>query len=260
MTQVLANIHPGAQLHPSVQVEAFATIQDDVIIGEGTWIGPNAVIMSGSRIGKNCKIFPGAVIGGIPQDLKFAGEYTTVEIGDNTTIRECVTVNRGTVDRLKTVVGNNVLLMAYVHIAHDCIVGNNCILANNATLGGHVIVEDYAILGGGVMVHQFSLVGKHVMVSGGGIVIQDVPPYVTTGRYPVAYGGVNKIGLGRRNFSPESIALIEEMYRIIFMSKRNTSQAIQYIEENIQDCPEKQEILGFIRKSTRGIIKKKPKA
>lgn len=250
-------IHPGAKIHESVKIDSFVTIEDDVEIGEGSWIGPNATIMAGTRIGKNCKVFPSSVIGAIPQDLKFGGEYTTVEIGDNVTIREFVTINRGTVDRNRTVVGNNVLLMAYVHIAHDCIVGNNCILANNVTLGGHVVIDDYAIIGGGSLVHQFSLIGKHVMISGGSIVIQDIPPYITTGRYPSHYSGVNKIGLQRRNFSPETIATIEEIYKLIYMSNKNTTQAVNYIEENIDDCKEKNDIISFIKNSKRGIVKRK---
>ena len=199
MKQPLAYVHPESQVADNVVIEPFVTIDKDVVIGEGTRIGSNATILPGTRIGKNCRIFPGAVIGAVPQDLKFRGEYTTVEIGDNTTIRECVTVNRGTSARNKTVIGSNCLIMAYVHIAHDCIVGNNVILVNSTQLAGEVIVDDWAIIGGMSAIHQFVHVGPHVMISGGSLVRKDVPPFIKAGREPLSYVGINSIGLRRRN-------------------------------------------------------------
>ncbi|MDA0972206.1 MAG: acyl-ACP--UDP-N-acetylglucosamine O-acyltransferase, partial [Bacteroidetes bacterium] len=207
-----AYIHPGAKLANNVTVEAFAYIAEDVEIGVGAWIGPHATIMDGSRIGARCKIFPGAVIGAIPQDLKFKGESTTAEIGDDTTIRECVTVNRGTSDRNRTVVGKNCLLMAYAHVAHDTFIGDHCILANAVNLAGHVTIEDYAILEGMVAVQQFVRIGQHSFVAGASLVRKNVPPYVRAAREPISYIGVNRIGLERRGFSQEVIQEIEELY------------------------------------------------
>lgn len=255
MHQPLAFIHPSAQIAKNVVIEPFVTIEKDVIIGEGTWIAPNVTIMEGTRIGKNCRIFPGAVIGAIPQDLKFTGEYSTAEIGDNVTIRECVTINRGTVDRNKTVIGNNVLLMAYVHIAHDCNVKDNAILANSTNLGGHVDVDEYAILGGGTLVHQFCHIGKHAMLSGGALVNKDIPPYVKAGREPISYIGINSIGLRRRQFPPEKIHEIQELYRIIYLRGMNNSQAVNYIEAEVKASKERDEIISFIQDSKRGIMK-----
>ena len=255
MISNLTNIHPEAKIHESVTVESFVTIQKNVEIGEGTWIGPNVTIMEGARIGKNCKIFPGAVVAAIPQDLKFRGEETLAIIGDNTTLRECVTVNRGTAAKGKTIVGNNCLLMAYCHVAHDCLIGNSVIMSNATQLAGEVEIEDFAILSGGVLVHQFTRIGAHVMIQGGSKVTKDVPPYVTAIREPLAYGGLNAIGLRRRNFTPEKISILQEIYRIIFQSGKNTTNALQIIEEEIPACPEKDEVLNFVRKSTRGLIK-----
>jgi UDP-N-acetylglucosamine acyltransferase len=255
MHQPLAFIHPSAQIAKNVVIEPFVTIEKDVVIGEGTWIGPNVTIMEGSRIGKNCRIFPGAVIGAIPQDLKFTGEYSTAEIGDNVTIRECVTVNRGTEDRHKTVVGNNVLLMAYVHIAHDCFVGDNAILANATNLAGHVDIDEYAILGGGTLVHQFCSIGKHAMISGGAGINKDVPPYVKAGREPISYIGINSIGLRRRGFTTDKIQEIQELYRIIYLKGMNNTQAVNYIEAEVKASKERDEIISFIQDSKRGIMK-----
>lgn len=255
MHQPLAYIHPQAQIAKNVVIEPFVTIEKDVVIGEGTWIGPNVTIMEGSRIGKNCRVFPGAVIGAIPQDLKFNGEHSTAEIGDNVTIRECVTINRGTEDRNKTVIGNNVLLMAYVHIAHDCSVGDNAILANSTNLGGHVDIDEFAIVGGGTLVHQFCHVGKHAMLSGGALVNKDIPPYVKAGRDPISYIGINSIGLRRRNFAPEKIQEIQELYRIIYLKGMNNSQAVNYIEAEVKASKERDEIISFIQDSKRGIMK-----
>ena len=255
MNQGLANIHPEASIAKNVTIEPFATIQKDVVIGEGSWIGPNAVIMDGARIGKNCSIFPGSVISAIPQDMKYDGEYTTVEIGDNTVIRECVTVNKGTKVRGKTVIGRACLLMAYVHVAHDCVLGDRVILVNNATLGGEVEIDDWAIVSASSLVHQYVQIGKHVMVQGGSKVGKDVPPYITAGRDPFSYEGLNSIGLKRRNFSSETILEIQEMYRIIFHGGYNNTQAREYIEKNFKPSTERDEILGFMQKSRRGLIK-----
>ena len=255
MHQPLAYIHPQAKIAKNVVIEPFVTIEKNVEIGDGTWIGPNVTIMEGSRIGKNCRVFPGAVIGAIPQDLKFNGEDSLAIIGDNVTIRECVTVNRGTEDRNKTVIGDNTLLMAYVHIAHDCSIGNNVILANSTNLGGHVDIDDFAILGGGTLVHQFCHIGKHVMLSGGALVNKDIPPYVKAGRDPISYIGINSIGLRRRSYPPEKIQEIQELYRIIYLKGMNNSQAINFIEAEVKVSKERDEIISFIQDSKRGIMK-----
>ncbi len=255
MKQPLAYVHPEAIIADNVVIEPFATINNDVIIGEGTRIGSSVTIMPGVRIGKNCQIFPGAVIGAVPQDLKFRGEYSTVEIGDNTTIREFVTINRGTSAKGKTVVGNNCLLMAYVHVAHDCVVGNNVILVNNTQLAGEVIVDDYAILAGMVAVHQFVHVGSHVMIAGGSLVRKDVPPFIKAGREPLSYVGINSIGLRRRNITNEKIREIQEIYRYIYQKGLNISQAVEIIEAEMPASTERDEILLFIKDSKRGIIR-----
>ncbi len=255
MNQPLAYIHPGAKIARNVVVEPFTTIHNNVEIGEGTWIGSNVTIMEGARIGKNCRIFPGAVISAIPQDLKFQGEETTVEIGDNVTIRECVTINRGTSDRLITKVGNNCLIMAYCHIAHDCIVGDNCIFSNNTTLAGHVNVADNVILAGMVAVHQFVSIGSYAFVTGGSLVRKDVPPYVKAAREPLSYVGVNSVGLRRRGFSTDKIREIQNIYRIVFQNSNNNSQAIEYIEAELEATQERDEIVHFIANSQRGIMR-----
>jgi UDP-N-acetylglucosamine acyltransferase len=211
--------------------------------------------MAGARIGKNCRIFPGAVIAAMPQDLKFAGEKTTVHIGDNTVIRECVTVNRGTVDRLKTVVGANCLLMAYVHVAHDCIIGDNCVLANSVQLAGHVEIGAHAIIGGTSAVHQFVKVGPHAMISGGSLVRKDVPPFVKAGREPLTYSGINSIGLRRRGFSDQKISEIQQLYRLLFLGGMNNNDALDKIELELAPSPERDEVVNFVRNSGRGIIK-----
>ncbi|MBS4013498.1 MAG: acyl-ACP--UDP-N-acetylglucosamine O-acyltransferase [Bacteroidetes bacterium] len=255
MNHSLAYIHPNAKIGNNVTISPFVTITEDVVIGDNTWIGPNVTIMDGARIGKNCRIFPGSVISAIPQDLKFDGEITTAEIGDNTTIRECVTINRGTKAFNKTVIGSNCLLMAYVHIAHDCVVGNNCILANAATLAGHIVIDDYAIIGGLSAVHQFVNIGKYVMISGGSLVRKDVPPYTKAARDPLSFVGINSVGLRRRGFDNESIGIIQAIYRILFLNKYSVSKAVSIIETEIQPCDEKDEILNFIKNSNRGIMK-----
>ena len=255
MKQPLAYIHPGAKLAPSVVIDPFVTIDNNVEIGEGTRIGSNVTIMEGARIGKNCNIFPGAVIGAIPQDLKFRGEDTTAIIGDNTTIREFVTINRGTASKGKTVVGNNCLIMAYSHIAHDCVVGNNVIIANASQLAGEVVVDDYAIIGGGTLVHQFCHLGSHIMIQGGALVNKDIPPYVKAAREPICYAGVNSIGLRRRNFSSETIRDIQDIYRYLYLSGLNVTDAVARIEAELPATPERDEIILFVRNAKRGIIK-----
>ena len=251
----LAYIHPNAKLAENVKIEPFAVIEDDVEIGEGTWIGSNVTLMSGTRIGKNCRIFPGAVIAAIPQDLKFEGEYTTVEIGDNNTIREFVTINRGTNASGKTVVGNGNLIMAYVHLAHDVIVGNNCVLANSVALAGHIEVGDWAIIGGVTAVHQFVKIGEHVMISGGSLVRKDVPPFVKAAREPLSYAGINSLGLRRRGFSDEKVSQIQDTYRILYQAGLNNKRAIEKIESDIPRSKEREIILNFIKNSERGIMK-----
>ncbi len=251
----LSSIHPEAKLGKDVTVGPFTTIYKDVVIGEGTWIGPNVIIMDGARIGKNCRIFPGAVISAIPQDLKFKGEYSTAEIGDNTTIRECVTMNRGTVDRNRTVIGSNCLLMAYVHIAHDCVIGNNIILANSVNIAGHVVIEDFAILEGYVGVSQFVHIGTHAFVTGQTGVRKNVPPFVKAAREPLQYVGVNSVGLRRRGYSNESILNIEDIYRTLYVKGLNVSNALAAIEKEAPDTREKEQILSFIRSSKEGIIR-----
>jgi UDP-N-acetylglucosamine acyltransferase len=250
------SIHPNAKLGAGVNVGHFSVIEEDVVIGEGTEIGHNVTILNGSRIGKNCIIFPGAVIGAIPQDLKYAGEYTTAEIGDNTTIRECVTINRGTTDRMKTVVGSNCLLMAYVHIAHDVIVGDHCIIANQASIAGHVVIDDFVIIeGGAVAVQQFVHIGKHVFVTGGSKVRKNIPPYIKAGREPLAYVGVNSVGLKRRGFEDEGIRNIEDIYRLIFVKNANMGKGIEQVESTLPSSKYKEEIIAFIKSSEKGVIK-----
>jgi len=204
---------------------------------------------------KNCKVYPGAVISAIPQDLKFNGEETTVEIGDNTVVREFVTVSRGTVDRRKTQIGNNCLLMAYVHIAHDCVISDNCILVNAVQLAGHVRIDDYAVVGGATAIHQFVKIGAHVMVSGGSLVRKDVPPYTKAAREPLTYCGINSIGLRRRGFAPEKINEIQEIYRQIFLKGYNNSDALDLVELELAPSKERDEVINFIRNSGRGIMK-----
>lgn len=249
-------IHPNAKLATNVKVDPFSVIHPNVEIGEGTWIGSNVTIMEGARIGKNCRIFPGAVIAAIPQDLKYEGENTMVEIGDNCTIREFVTINRGSKDKWTTKVGNNCLIMAYSHIAHDCVVGNNCIMSNNTQMAGHVKMGDNAILAGMCAIHQFVQIGQHAFVSGGSLVSKDVPPYIKAGRTPLSYAGVNSVGLKRKGFSVTRINQILDIYRIIYNKNLNTSQALNFIEEELPATDERDEIVTFIQESGRGIIKR----
>jgi UDP-N-acetylglucosamine acyltransferase len=255
MTHPLTSIHPSAILGSNVSIDPFSVIHEDVEIGDGTWIGSNVTIFPGARIGKNVRIFPGAVISAIPQDLKFGGEVTTAEIGDHTTIRECATINRGTSDRMKTVIGQHCLIMAYVHVAHDCVVGDHCIIANSVQMAGHVNLGDFAIIGGSSAVHQFANIGRHVMISGGSLVRKDVPPFTKSGREPLSYAGINSIGLKRRGFTDERIAEIQEVYRYVYLKGLNNQDALTQIEANIQASPERDEIITFIQNSERGIMK-----
>ncbi|MEI7726904.1 MAG: acyl-ACP--UDP-N-acetylglucosamine O-acyltransferase [Bacteroidota bacterium] len=255
MNHSLAYVNPQAQIAADVIIDPFVTIDKNVIIEEGTWIGSNATIFEGARIGKNCKIFPGAVISAIPQDMKFGGEETIVKIGNNVTIREFVTVNRGTKASFETVVGDNTLLMAYVHVAHDCVIGKNCILANAATLGGHIVIDDFAVIGGMVGIHQFVRIGAHTMIAGGCIARKDVPPYTNSGRDPLSYAGINSMGLRRRGFSNEVINQIQDIYRIIYLKGHNVGQALKIIENEVEPSPHRDEILSFISQSKRGIMK-----
>ena len=251
----LSCVHPDAKIHPSVEIGPFVTIDRNVEIGEGTRILSNVTIMDGARIGKNCTIYPGAVISGAPQDLKFQGEETVAIIGDNTTIRECVTVHRGTASKGKTVVGNNCLIMAYCHVAHDCVVKNNVIMSNAVQLAGEVVVDDFAVIGGGALVPQFCHIGSHVMLQGGALVNKDVPPFVKAAREPLSYTGVNSIGLRRRGYSNETIRDIQEIYRYLYLSGLNNSDAIERIEAELPASKERDEIILFVRNSNRGIIR-----
>lgn len=256
MIQPLAYIHPQAKIADNVVIEPFVTIHKDVEIGEGTWIGSSVTIMDGARIGKNCRIFPGAVISAPPQDMKYQGEPTTVTIGNNTIIRECVTLNRGTaLDRNTTTIGNNCLLMAYVHVAHDCAIGNNVIIANSVQLAGHIQVQDYAFIGGTSAVHQFVSIGAHSLIAGGSLVRKDVPPYTKAGREPLSYVGINSVGLRRRGFTSDQINEIQDIYRTIYLKKNNISIALDNIETERQPTEIRDEILDFIRNSNRGIMK-----
>ncbi len=255
MNQALNVIHPDARIGNNVVVEPFSTISADVVIGDGTWIGPNVTIMDGARIGRNCQIFPGAVISAIPQDLKFKGEETVAIIGDNSIIRECVTINRGTSAKGKTVVGSNSMLMAYVHVAHDCHIGNYCILVNSVGLAGEVEVGDFAIIGGMTAIHQFCRIGSHSMVGGASKVRKDVPPFIRASREPLQYVGVNTIGLRRRKFGNDTIYMIQDILRVLYQKGLNTSQALEKILRDFPENEERDNIVSFVRDSTRGIIK-----
>ena len=255
MKQPLAYVHPAAKIASNVVIDPFVTIDQNVEIGEGTRIGSNVTILEGARIGKNCTICSGAVISGVPQDLKFRGEDSVAIIGDNTTIRECVTINRGTASKGKTVVGSNCLIMAYCHVAHDFVIGDNVIMSNATQVAGEVVIDNFAVIGGGALIHQFSHIGQHVMVQGGALVNKDIPPYVKAGREPIAYAGINSIGLRRRNFTNEQIREIQEIYRYLYLSGLNNSDAVERIEAELPASKERDEIILFVRNSKRGIIR-----
>lgn len=255
MISPLASVHPNAKIAQDVEIGPFVFIDDDVEIGEGTVIDANATVCAHTRIGRHCHVFPTAIVGAIPQDLKFQGELTYTHIGDYTVLRECSTVHRGTASKGKTVVGSHCLIMAYCHVAHDVVVGDNVIMSNATQLAGEVVVDDYAVIGGGTLVHQFSHIGSHVMIQGGSLVNKDVPPYVMAARQPIQFCGINSVGLSRRGFSKEQIENIQQIYRLIYLSKMNTTQALQKVTEEIPDSEEKDIILRFIQESERGIIK-----
>ncbi len=251
----LNGINPMVRIGDGVHIEPNSTLHGEITIGDGCWIGSNVTIFDGARIGNHCKIFPSAVISAIPQDLKFEGERTTLIIGDNTTIRECATLNRGTSYRGKTQIGKNVLIMAYVHVAHDCLIGDHVIISNAVNIAGHVEIDDHVVVGGVAAFHQFVKAGKHAFIAGGSLVRKDVPPFVKAGREPLQYDGVNSIGLRRRGFSTESINHIQEIYRHIFLTGKNTANALDYIEAHLPATIERDEVIAFIRNAERGIIK-----
>lgn len=257
MISKLANISSDAQIGKNVRIDSFTTIHENVVIGDDTIIHPNVIIYPGARIGKGCEIFPGAVISAIPQDLKFDGEETTVEIGDNTVIREYVTIHKGTSDKWKTSVGSNCLIMTYVHIAHDCQIGNNVILASYVGLSGHTIIDDFAILEGKVGTQQFARVGKHAFVAGASLIRKNVPPFVRVAREPLTFVGVNSIGLRRRGYTEEETKAVEDIYRVLFVNNKSVNKGIEDVKKNLPDSPLKKEILDFIESSSeRGIVKR----
>ena len=253
----LATVHPNAKIGENVQIGPNVFIDEHVEIGDGCKILPNAVIFNYVKMGKNCSVYPGAVIGAEPQDLKFGGEVTYVEIGDNVTIRECATINRGTLASGKgiTKIGSNTLLMSYTHVAHDCTIGEHCILVSYVGVAGETDVADWAILGGGTMAHQFTKIGIHAMVGGGSKVNKDVPPYILCGRDPITYAGVNIVGLRRRAYTSDQIRNIKDMYDIIYSAGMNVSDACAKIESGFLPSEERDVILNFIRSSKRGIVK-----
>ena len=251
----LAVIHPEAKIGENVSIGPFVIIEKDVIIGDNCRIHPHAVIYNGARIGTHCEIFPGAVIAGIPQDLKFKGEITTVEIGDYTTIRECATVNRGTASKGQTRVGSNCLIMAYSHVAHDCVVNNHVIIGNATQIAGEVEIDDFAIISGGTLIHQFVKISKHVMIQGGSRVGKDIPPYTLIGRDPIVYCGINIVGLRRRGFTNDQVYLIQDIYRTLYTRGLNNTDAIHCIETEYSVSKERDLILNFIKSSKRGIVR-----
>lgn len=254
MNDNLYYLDKDAKIGSNVTIEPFAVIYGDVVIGDNCTIGSHAVIFPGARIGNDCRIFPGASIAAIPQDLKFEGEYTKVEIGNNNTIREYVTINRGTAARGVTTIGDNNLIMAYAHIAHDCVVGNNCVLANNTTLAGHIEIEDYVITGGKSAIHQFVHIGQHAILMGGSLIDKDVPPYVKVGKFPASYCGINSVGLHRRGYSQEDINEIQDIYRIVFQRGLTYTQALEEIKARKQ-TKYTNIIATFMERADRGLIK-----
>ena len=250
----LALVGKKAHIGENVTVGPYAIIGDDVVIGDHSIIGSHAIIENGTRLGKDCKVASFSVIGGPPQDLKYRGEPTLVEIGDKCDVREYVTLNRGTIETGKTVIGSNCMFMANAHVGHDCIVGDNCILANSVPLAGHVTLDNWVIIGGLTPVHQFVQIGDHAMIGGGLRVAKDVPPYIRSGRDPMVFEGLNSVGLRRRGFNQEAIDLIDKAYILIYQSNLNVSQAVVRIKEELEQTPEIQNILDFIARSKRGII------
>ncbi|MDP4636898.1 MAG: acyl-ACP--UDP-N-acetylglucosamine O-acyltransferase [Crocinitomicaceae bacterium] len=255
MISSLASVSKDAQIGQNVRIDPFAVIHEDVIIGNGTRIHSNVALYPGTRIGEDCEVFPGAVLGVIPQDLKFDNEYTTVEIGNNTKIRECVTIHRGTSDKMKTAVGDNCLLMTYVHVAHDCQIGNNVILASYTGLSGHVIIDDFAILEGKVAAQQFAHIGKHAFIGGASLIRKDVPPYIKAAREPLTFAGVNSVGLRRRGYSDEQVREIEDIYRTLYVQNSNISKGCEAVLQSMDKTPLRDEIIGFIQSSDKGVIR-----
>jgi len=255
MISSLASVSKDAQIGQNVRIDPFAVIHEDVIIGNGTRIHSNVALYPGTRIGEDCEVFPGAVLGVVPQDLKFDNEYTTVEIGNNTKIRECVTIHRGTSDKMKTAVGDNCLLMTYVHIAHDCQIGNNVILASYTGLSGHVIIDDFAILEGKVAAQQFAHIGKHAFIGGASLIRKDVPPYIKAAREPLTFAGVNSVGLRRRGYTDEQVREIEDIYRTIYVQNSNLSKGVEAVLQSMDKTPLRDEIIGFIQASDKGVIR-----
>lgn len=255
MISNLAYVSPKAKIGKNVTISSFATIYEDVEIGDNVYIHPNAVIYPDTIIGEGCKIFPGAIIGIVNQDLKYKGEKSNTVIGKNTVIREYATIHKGTADRMTTKVGDNCLIMAYTHLGHDCLVGNNVIIANNGSLAGHITIEDFAIIEGVVAAQQFVNIGTHSFVAGASLVRKSVPPYIRVAREPLQFIGVNTIGLARRGFDKEVIKQIEDIYRIIFVRGHNLSNALEIVESEIPDSQYKKEILGFIRNQKDGIVR-----
>ena len=255
MISSLASVSKNAQIGQNVRIDPFAVIHEDVIIGNGTRIHSNVALYPGTRIGEDCEVFPGAVLGVVPQDLKFDNEYTTVEIGNNTKIRECVTIHRGTSDKMKTSVGDNCLLMTYVHVAHDCQIGNNVILASYTGLSGHVIIDDYAILEGKVAAQQFAHIGKHAFIGGASLIRKDVPPYIKAAREPLTFAGVNSVGLRRRGYTDEQVREIEDIHRTIYVQNSNLTKGIDAVLQSMGPSPLRDEIIGFIQSSDKGVIR-----
>lgn len=250
-----AIVDKSVEIGDEVDIGPYSIIESDVTICSGTKIASNVLIASGTRIGKNCEIHHGAVLGTIPQDLKFQGEKTTLEVGDYTVVREYATLNRGTQDHWKTIIGKTCLIMAYVHVAHDCIIGNHVILANAVNVAGHVIIEDYANIGGLVPIHQFVRIGTHVFVGGGYRITKDIPPYILALGEPLTYAGINTVGLTRRGFSGETLTNIKKAYKIVYKTNLNVSQALQKIKTELASSPEIQNMIRFIANSDRGIIR-----
>jgi UDP-N-acetylglucosamine acyltransferase len=255
MINKLAFVSEDASIGENVRIDAFTSIYEDVVIGMGSHIHSNVTIYPGTRICENCEVFPGAVIGVIPQDLKFDGEYTTVEIGNNTKIRECVTIHRGTKDKWKTSIGDNCLLMTYVHVAHDCQIGNNVILASYTGLSGHVEIDDWAILEGKVAAQQFVKIGKHAFIGGASLIRKDVPPFIKAAREPLTFAGVNSVGLRRRGYSDDQVRQIEDIYRILYVQNSNITKGITAVREAISESENREEILSFIETSDKGVIR-----
>lgn len=248
-------IHPGAKIGNNVKIGNFTTIHDDVVIGDNCEIDCNVNIYPGARIGDGVKIFPGVTVAAIPQDLKFRGEETFAYVGNGTVLRECATVHRGTASKGKTVVGENCLLMAYVHVAHDCVIGNHVIISNAAQMAGEVVVDDCAVIGGGSLIHQFCHIGRNVMLQGGALVNKDIPPFIKAAREPISFVGLNSIGLQRRGFKPEEIQQISDIYRILYMSDLNVTNALRTIRENCPPSRFRDEIVNFVENSNRGVVR-----